>query len=66
MNAEIVSRGRLARDLSYIFTSNHCIDKYSEDATNLNLKKAAEYLCTKVRSGNTTNKLYEVRSPDSM
>ena len=60
-------------NLSYAFPSNRCIDKYLEDATHLNLKKAAEYLVKKnndevvrIGLGDTTKadgyKLYDVKA----
>lgn len=69
----IEKQRRCATDLSYIFPSNRCIDKYLEDATYLNLKKAAEYLIAKncdevvtIGLDNTTkaagHKLYDVKA----
>jgi hypothetical protein len=40
-------RRRSAKDLTNVFPSNRCIDKYLEDAAYMNLKMAAEYLINK-------------------
>ena len=64
---------RLARDFLYVFPSNRFIDKYLENATYLNLKKAADYLITNknievvtIRLDDTTKaadyELYDVKA----
>ena len=40
-------RQKSAKDLSHIFPSNRCIDRYLEDASYLNLKMAAELILNK-------------------
>ncbi len=42
-----IKRRRSAKDLTYVFPSNRCVDKYLEDASYLNLQMAAKKMLDK-------------------